>query len=361
MCVLLLGELIMTNTNPQLIDDLLEINKKLASVLWNTKSRNESPTVLSPKLIWPTIDNNDDTKERVSEKESRVLYCNILNTSNYYYYSVETPTKEKYVQKGQSRTRARMDLTLYKFNDNRFKPVANIEFKAGTHSPENIGWSIEKLVREALPSNWFHTFQNVDSRTLPNLFRAFAGSFKTFSDILNKTQVSILFSICVLRKKIAFLKQFSYDPTKGNLEDFLNDFFRLDYYVKSGQIIVTDRNRWRIISHTPATPLSPEGLDYYNEFIPLWKDNSDFTIVPGSKGYSAKHKQNPRLWVFKNRIQVAPNWCNNLNEVLCQVLYKHFPRITGKASLNFDLPELSWDKIEAFLKEVKAICKQHNC
>jgi len=108
--------------------------------------------------------------------------------------------------------------------------------------------------------------------------------------------------------------------------------------------------------------IRPEGesADYYNRFIPLW-EGGDFTIAPGNKGYSAKHKGNPRLWVFENRLQIAPNWCNRLYGKLFEVLQKHFPRINAKPSLKFDLPELSWEKFTAFVAEVKAICNEEDC
>jgi hypothetical protein len=107
-------------------------------------------------------------------------------------------------------------------------------------------------------------------------------------------------------------------------------------------------------------PESVEGVDYYKEFVHLWEDSYDFTIVPGSKGYSAKYKDSPRLWIFKDCLRIAPGHINPLNDALCQILSMQFSGVTGRAKLKFNSPELSLDKFKALVMEIKTICKQRD-
>jgi hypothetical protein len=90
----------------QIVRDILEINRRVCFNLWNVANVNSRLEGLSPRLILPQRGSGDI---RVSEQESRVLYCGILNTLNYFY-SIETPTEELYQQKGMTPTSASSDL-----------------------------------------------------------------------------------------------------------------------------------------------------------------------------------------------------------------------------------------------------------
>ena len=94
------------------------------------------------KLIFPLIGKKKEKQEngekRISEQEARFLFVHKIENQGNYYYSVETPTKEKYSgfstkepkinPKGRS---ASIDVTLYKKNDNGFELKHMIEFKHG--------------------------------------------------------------------------------------------------------------------------------------------------------------------------------------------------------------------------------------
>ena len=81
-----------------IIKDVREINRRLFYELWNVADNSKLPTGLSPCLIFPK---KRDEEIRISEQESRVLFCGLLNNLNYFY-SVETPTEELYTQKGDT-------------------------------------------------------------------------------------------------------------------------------------------------------------------------------------------------------------------------------------------------------------------
>ncbi|MDY6866247.1 MAG: hypothetical protein SVY15_09815 [Halobacteriota archaeon] len=152
-------------------------------------------------------------------------------------------------QSGKNSKSASSDLSLYDYDGKDFKKVANIEFKALNTDHEKFRKDIEKIIKEGITGNWFHTLENIDGGTLPSLFDKFIYSFKKCSSLIDGNgEVSILFCICVLDKKWACIKHFSYDSSKASFEDYLDKFFDLEYSVKSGKIEVTDRRDWSLIS-----------------------------------------------------------------------------------------------------------------
>jgi len=499
--------------NAQLADDLFEINRRICCDIWNLCAASDKPSGLSPRLIFPK---EKDDNLRITEQEAKILCCSVLNSLNYFY-SVETPTREKYQQKGESPTCGHIDLSLYNFENNQLEHVANVEFKYST-APKEIAKDIEKLIKEGIHGNWFHTLKSINKRTFPKLFDKFTATFRSFSDTFSDKNISIVFCFCVLEKQKAYIRHFLYDPQICNYEDYTSRFFEPSDFPEHWQSIsreglharpekakseiqkptqkervrmpIGEIPRWERASmledcfdlqltnpagldidrcrqlvealdekdgiHPPHfnkdaskefhrwlsnlnTPLreqayarlsnwfltdkefcrnsplgqvalelwntlfcskpdirltnpkrdhkilrerfvlwwpsqldcqkkgrasiQPEGesADYYNSFIRLWEECPDFTIAPGTKGYSAKHKGNARIWVFKKRLQVAPESCNRLNNTLCEILHEHFPSVGRKATLPFDLAALSSDTLAAFVSNVKTICKQHDC
>ena len=112
-----------------MITDIFEINRRICFNLWDMVDVHSEPRGLSPRLILPEKRNK---ATRISEQESRILYCGLLNTLNYYY-SIETPTEKTYMQLGTKRMSASSDLSLYRHDGGAFKKVMNVEFKA--HNP----------------------------------------------------------------------------------------------------------------------------------------------------------------------------------------------------------------------------------
>jgi hypothetical protein len=174
-----------------LINDLVELNKRLSSNLWDIANVNTQPGGLSPRLILPK--KRDDTI-RISEQEARILYCNLLNQSSYYY-TIETPTEQVYKQEGQNPLSARSDLSLYRYNGNEFNKIVNIEFKAHNPKEESFRKDIEKIVREGITGNWFHTIDNIDSGTLPSIFQKLINSFKDCASCLPENKIYLYYSV----------------------------------------------------------------------------------------------------------------------------------------------------------------------
>jgi len=216
----------------QIIADIFEINRRICFNLWDMVDAHSEPRGLSPRLILPE---KRDKAIRISEQESRILYCGLLNTLNYYY-SIETPTEKTFMLTGTKPISASSDLSLYRHDGGAFKKVMNVEFKAHIPSFNPIKKDIEKLVREGIPGNWFHTLKNIDYKTLPVLFEKLSRSLKEFKGDADRIGVSILFCFCVIEKKWACMKHFLYNQQQGDYESLVDEFLRLTY--ERGQVSV---------------------------------------------------------------------------------------------------------------------------
>lgn len=200
--------------------DLIEMNRRVSYALWNAISPNKIPTGLSPRLIFPELRGGNI---RISEQEARLLFCTMLQDTSYYY-SVEAPTTETYVQSGTTPLSARSDVALYRSVENGLKRVANIEFKAHNATSEQIRKDVEKLIREKLTGNWFHLLPSSNSGTIPRLFEKFVNAFEACSSYIDH-DIEIVFGICVLRKPRLLINQFDYTHSDGTFVAAINNFF----------------------------------------------------------------------------------------------------------------------------------------
>jgi hypothetical protein len=225
-----------------IINDIIEVNRRLFYDLWNLSNVSGSPSGLSPRLILPK---KRDEVIRISEQEARFLFCNLLNNLNYFY-SAETPTEKLYRQKGQTPLSASSDLSIYSYENNKFNKLMNVEFKAHNPPKEHIIKDIEKLIKEDIPGNWFHLLKNIDSKTLPVLFSKISESLKTHLKDSESKRISIVFSFCVLDKKWACLKRFQYDDPIVDINKYVDDFFNLQYDVRAESVEVLFSSNWQI-------------------------------------------------------------------------------------------------------------------
>ena len=229
-----------------MMDELIRFNKETCNVLWSLPDVDSEPTLDYPRLIIPS---KRDKNKRISEQEARFVFCSILNNSDFFY-SIETPTEKKYKISGEGMRSASTDLTIYEYRDG-FRKLANVEFKAYNPRFKEIEKDIKKLVREEITGNWFHLLKNVNSMTLKALFDKIKNALiKNYSD-----SISILFCFCVLDKKWACMKHFKWNgsefPEEKKQEKyrvFVEEFFRLDYFVRR-RIIVVDETGWEIYSN----------------------------------------------------------------------------------------------------------------
>ena len=225
----------MNNENSVPIADLFELNKRVCLNLWHMANEHGKPSNLSPHVIYPL--NRDrtprirDRTPRISEQEARVICCGLLNNLSLYY-SVETPTEQRYVQKGKKKEgmAAQTDLTMYNFDGQSLKRVINMEFKAHNCDKRDVGKDIKKLVREGYQGNWFHILANYDAGTFPALFSKFKYAFTKYPKPLSHENfssktISIIFCFCVLQKQKAYMRHFSYEPSQNDHSEYVTSFF----------------------------------------------------------------------------------------------------------------------------------------
>lgn len=127
----------------------------------------------SPYLMWPS---KRDDSTRVSEQESKILLCQTLERMRHVH-SIETPTRERYQQKGKGTISGRIDTTVYSERD-RSKRVLNIELKAGNPPVEKFRKDFEKLLREKVEGLWLHTVAVTDAGTMPSIFEKAREAFR---------------------------------------------------------------------------------------------------------------------------------------------------------------------------------------
>lgn len=248
-----------------IIEDLIEINRRLSHDLWNVSFICEEPSGLSPRLVFPKkrIKNkNNENVKRISEQEARILYCSILNNLNYFY-SIETPTEKEYKLTGKIGVSALSDLSVYAYigkdniNNNKsdeekifFKKMANVELKAHNPAKVNISKDIEKIITEGIDGNWFHILKNINSGTLHSIFKKFSISIK--DNFFKNDRISILFCICILEKNFSIIKHFQWEKGTKNIDIYLEEFFMLNQLMKKSiddqkSLFADKNNKWLFI------------------------------------------------------------------------------------------------------------------
>lgn len=217
---------------------LKELNEDLAKML------SECYAGRTP-LIFPEKRNRE---RRVSEQESRVLFCQLLNGKGLRY-SVEAPTTNKYCFQTGKEEKPRSGNTDMCIYDECDKKIVNIELKSGQPGSKGISISkdLEKLICENVEcdssgepvkirkplilGNWFHTLEHSDSGTLPALWNKFHetsperdGLPEVYAKIkknsgLGILPVCILFSFCVLKP---------HDSSKSDKYPLFSEWFDFD-------------------------------------------------------------------------------------------------------------------------------------
>jgi len=166
----------------------------------------------APYLLWPA---KRDASTRISEQESKILITQWLQ-SNQRFYSVETPTREKYRQSGTVEISARIDVTVYS-ERNPSARMLNIELKAGTATDNSFGKDFQKLVCERVRGLWFHTLTKARHRTWLSLENRICRAIDVVIDHTGSATHVIDFAFCVLQSRtlVEFTIDFSTDWRAG--------------------------------------------------------------------------------------------------------------------------------------------------
>lgn len=208
-------------------EDGMKIEKDLRNICKNV-SRN---------LVFIQYEN---TNVRISEQESRVLFCDEIEKYNKeLYYAIEVPTVSKYrfsegIRLATNGRSGCSDLSLFyrdSNSDNRkFKQIVNIELKA--HNVDVLK-DLLKLAAEPKHGLFFHTLRNIDKGTLINngrykgvieKYREIKKYKKEFNKPVDGGEKFILFAICIIEMEILLMKTLR----KSDLNS-LEKFFSINY------------------------------------------------------------------------------------------------------------------------------------
>lgn len=262
----------MSNESSALIADLFELNQRLSLNLWHMANEQGQPFDLSPHVIYPL---KRDRTVRISEQEARAVCCGLLNNLSMYY-SVETPTEQRYVQKGKRKEgmSGQTDLTIYVYDGQSLNRTINVEFKGPQASKNDIGKDIEKLVREGYQGNWFHILGNYNAGTFPALFSKFKYAFteypKLFSpEKLCSKKISILFCFCVLAKQRAYMRHFFYEPSQNGYEEYVTSFFNASNLDTHWHIFAKNVTAQTVVPNAALTRSSTVQKAWY-----YWQDHN---------------------------------------------------------------------------------------
>lgn len=158
-------------------------------------------------LILPT---KRDESTRISEQESKILLSQVFERRGLYY-SIETPTRETYIQSGTTPLSARVDITVYAQHDPTSRNL-NIELKAGNPPMESFRKDLEKLIREMVNGLWFHTLVSANERTWQGIFDKVQESFRLVDKHAISANHKLAFAFCVIKTKQLYAAEITLGP-----------------------------------------------------------------------------------------------------------------------------------------------------
>ena len=191
-------------------------------------------------------------KIRVSEQEARFLLTQQLEQYEIYY-SVETPTRQRYQFKGTHGDRsASTDVTLFERSpDNGFTRKIQVELKAHNVQLENITKDFEKLLKEEECGLFFHILEAANSGTLTSdasrkgVLVKYRNAFMDLWEKLDrKKDASWFLHFVIFCMNPAFI--ISKTVTTEDLGAF-ERFFNFQYRIIGGEINVIDNNGWSVL------------------------------------------------------------------------------------------------------------------
>ncbi len=218
----------------------------------NKKVNNEKELLIFPQKVQKKGTN---TIKRVSEQELRLLFIEEFKaTYNKLYYSIETPTANKYRfgktyddiripdAEGQS---ALLDMCIFKQNNNKYQRILNIEFKHKNSAIKNIAKDFLKLMYENEKGVFIHLLNNTRKGEYKGTLRnnndtgVFDKYYKSFKDFGGKWgDKSILLIIMSLDQKVLIHREIKKSDLK-NLEPL---FFKND-----NKVDINSVNDWNTI------------------------------------------------------------------------------------------------------------------
>ena len=99
--------------------------------------------------------------------------------------------------------------------------------------------------------------------------------------------------------------------------------------------------------------------EYIRQFKKSWEESSEFTIVMGTQGFSAKVDNKHVVWVFPDRIQIRTNKdFTYIHDELVKRLKGHFPETTEKNAKLGEDDLKNLDNLTSFINDIKSIINE---
>ena len=212
-----------------------EINKNVLKRLKTIDSENNGKH-FKEQLIFPI---NRDNTIRISEQELRVLFIDELKNIPDIFYSIETPTKNKYkfgfsledIKLDKNGKSASVDLTIFKKNGSAYKRILNIEFKYSNGKISQIAKDILKLISEEENGAFIWLLKNTNRETLPSVLNKIYKSLKKYkNNWKNDTYIEIV--ILSLEKQTNKNKKAFLMYKKITKNDLLDEILNLKNWQK---------------------------------------------------------------------------------------------------------------------------------
>ena len=208
----------------------------------------------SEQLIFPMKiqKKGDKYVDRISEQELRLLFIEEFKKSyRDFFYSIETPTKEKYSFRkspkrnpyGQS---ALIDMCILERYNNKYQRILNIEFKHKNTTSKNIEKDILKLITEDDDGVFIHLLDNTNKGTFCNkkgtgVFDKFHKSFSDYQKEWDDKHKSIQLVLISLRQKTLIYRELRRSDLKN---------LKYIFFIESGCGNIKDitENGWRSVT-----------------------------------------------------------------------------------------------------------------
>lgn len=161
----------------------------------------ECNETLKSRIIIPQYSQKNGEDNRYSEQELKCIFLSKIEQDDFFYYSVETPTKDKYCFKGNNPkvysvskgninqfVSARFDVSIYKDREIKDGLMSHLEFKYGNCKQTHIKKDFLKILFEAdlCAKNYFvHYVKSSDKRTERSIVEKYQGSIKYIADYLS--------------------------------------------------------------------------------------------------------------------------------------------------------------------------------
>jgi len=163
------------------------------------------------RLLFPKYRNGD---KRVSEQELRFLLARELENQKKYYYSVETPTEDKYSFEGDSSLSARIDLSLH---DSNGKRLNLIEFKYKNVDVKND--FLKLLCDLETDLNYFVQFvDNNNKDTIPSIENKYQEALASIHKNRKEIKSNVKIILFVISTRIFYKYEINKDGLLNKVE-----------------------------------------------------------------------------------------------------------------------------------------------